>query len=128
MKKYLPAIILTLTSTPLIASAQSTSFQNLFAGFIRLISDVLIPFLFGVAFLIFVINVVRYFVIGGGNEEAREKAKSVAIYSIAAFVFLVIFWGIVNMLVNSFGIGPTNCTQPSNDYDDRPAPPDCLFP
>jgi hypothetical protein len=114
MKKYLPAILITLTSTPLIASAQSPSFQLLFTNVVKFIGSTLIPFLFGIAFLMFVINVVRYFVIGGGNEEARENAKNIATYSVAAFVFLVLFWGLVNMLVGSIGLG--GVTAPTPDY------------
>ncbi len=66
-------------------------------------TDVIIPFLFGVAFLLFVINAIRYFVIESNNEDGQEKAKSLMLYSLAAFVFLIIFWGIVELLTNSFG-------------------------
>lgn len=102
MKKILtPTIIL--AAFPFITHAQS--FQSLFGNIITFIDRVLIPFLFGMAFLFFVINVFRYFIVGGGNPDAQESAKSLATYGVAAFVFLIIFWGIVNMLISSIGIG-----------------------
>lgn len=68
-------------------------------------SDVVIPVLFGIAFLFFVINAVRFFIIGGHSEDGQEHAKSLMIYGLAAFVFLIIFWGIVELLTNSLGFG-----------------------
>jgi hypothetical protein len=110
MKKPLLVTTLVLLSLPELSHAQNSSLQILFANIPTFIDGVLIPFLFGLAFLIFVINVIRYFVIEGNNEKGRE----VAIYSIAAFVFLIIFWGIVNMFTSSSGIDGE--TQPCQDY------------
>lgn len=67
------------------------------------LSNVVIPFLLGIAFLIFVVNAIRYFVIGGSNEDAQESARSLAIYGLAAFVVIIIFWGVITMLAYSFG-------------------------
>lgn len=98
----------------MIAAAQGPSLQAFLTSTLQLINTVLIPFLFGIAFLLFVINVIRYFVAGAGNEKMREEAKNVATYSILAFVFLGIFWGIVNMLVSSIGL--ENCQPVESDY------------
>ena len=88
--------------------------QKLFENIPKFISTALIPFLFGMAFLFFVYNVIRYFVIGATNEKDRENAKNLALYSVAAFVFLIIFWGIVNMLNSSLGL--QGKIQPCSDY------------
>ena len=103
MKQYLFAITLCIF-TPALALAADPSLQKLFENILILFNTAVIPFLFGVAFLLFTINVIRYFVAGAGNKDDREKAKSVATYSVAAFVFLGIFWGIVNMLAESTGL------------------------
>jgi len=97
---------------PLVASAQTL--QVFLPSLIFFLSDIVIPFLLGIAFLFFIINVIRFFVAGGSNEEGREKAKSLAIYGIAAFVFIIIFWGIINML--SYSIGLDGYVQPIPDY------------
>lgn len=106
-------LALVLALTPLITLAQS-SLQNLMTNLLDFTSTVLIPFLFGIAFLLFVINVIRFFVIGGSNEEGQKKAKALAIYSISAFVVLIIFWGLVNILVDGLGLGGE--TQPCPDF------------
>ncbi len=67
----------------------------------------LIPFLLGIAFLVFVWNAIKYFVVNSTTDEGRENAKSLALYSVAAFIFILSFWGIVNILTD--GIGLDNC-------------------
>jgi hypothetical protein len=78
--------------------------QSLFGYVIDItdfLNEVIIPFLFGIAFLVFIYNAIRYFVIESGEEDGREKARALALYSIAAFVFLIIFWGVVSLLTES---------------------------
>ena len=97
---------------PFFAHAQSL--QVFFTNLITFINRVIIPFIVGIAFLFFIINVIRYFVIGAGNEESREKARSLAIYGVFAFVLIVVFWGIVNLLSSSIGLDGK--TAPTVDY------------
>lgn len=97
-----------------LAQTQRVSAQGLLENVLLFIQGPLTIFLFGLAFLFFVINVLRYFIIGGSNEEGRTKAKSLAIYGIAAFVFLILFYGLVNLLVNTIGLGGTE--MPCPDY------------
>ena len=117
--KYFPFLISALVLIaifPTIVFAQNL--QLFILDVMDFINFVLIPFLFGIAFLIFVVNVIRYFVIESNNQEGREKAKNVAYYSVLAFVFIIIFWGIVNTLTYSLGLGggPPPC--PDYLWDD----------
>jgi len=115
MLKYQFYLIILLASLlPATTYAEETSLQNLLTNGTEFISSVLIPFLFGIAFLFFVINVFQYFIIGGANEEGQKKAKSLVIYSLAAFIFLLIFYGLVNLLVGATGLGDE--TAPTPDY------------
>ena len=68
-----------------------------FTSFLNLV----VQFLLGLAFVLFVINAIRFFVFQGNNEDGRDKAKNLALYSVAAFVLIVVFWGVVNLLVSS---------------------------
>lgn len=88
---------------PSFAFAQE-GIQTIIVAVMGFLNAVFIPFLLGIGFLFFVWNAIRYFVIEGGNEGAREDAKNLALYSVLAFVVIVIFWGVVNMLVNSIGL------------------------
>ena len=114
-QKYLWLSLTPLFCLPSLVFAQAPSggLQLFLYNIPLFLDNVIIPFLFGIAFLVFVWNVIRFFVIEGSNEEGRKKAKDLAIYSVAAFVFLMIFWGIVNMLISSLGFYNL---QPCPDY------------
>lgn len=118
MKKYL---FLTLLLVPGVTHAQTL--LSLLQNTIIFMDSVVVPFLFGIAFLMFVINVFRFFILEGSNEDGRKKAKDLAIYSVAAFVFLIIFWGIVKIFVDSSGI--KGQTQPCPDYIQKSDPTKC---
>ena len=78
------------------------------------INNVILPLLFSIALLFFLINAARYFVIEGGDSGSRDKARLMALYGIGAFVFLVSIWAIVNMLVSGLGLRNTAADCP--DY------------
>jgi hypothetical protein len=68
------------------------------------INEILIPFIFGIGFLVFVWGMFQYFIAGGDNDEAKEKGKSLMIYAVLGFVLIIVFWGVVNMLAGSTGL------------------------
>jgi glucose uptake protein GlcU len=105
-------ILATLAVMPVPAHAQGL--QDMLTNMALFIDSSVIPFLFGVAFLVFIINAVRFFVLQSSNETGREKARNLMMYSILAFVFLIIFWGLINLLSSSLGL--EGCDAPVNDY------------
>lgn len=88
-------------------SSGPSGLQDALPAMLEFFNSALIPFLLGVAFLIFIWNAIKFFVIGGATEEGRENAKSLALYSIAAFVFILSFWGIINIFTDGFNLD--NC-------------------
>lgn len=112
--------------------------EQFIVDFVEFANNVVLPFLIGLAFLFFVVNAFRFFIVGGANEAGRENARSLAMYSILAFVFILVFWGLVNMFAQSTGLdvyGPQvsdyvelSCTAtPGNGICecDLETPPDC---
>lgn len=100
---------------PLSVSAQGVN--DYLTNFALFTNSTLIPFLFGIAFLFFVINVIRFFVVQSSNEDGREKARSLITYSVLAFVFLTIFWGMINLFTSSLGFTNISATNvPCSDY------------
>jgi succinate dehydrogenase/fumarate reductase cytochrome b subunit len=97
--------------------AHAQSLQVLFTNILVFINRAVIPFILGIAFLFFAINAIRYFVIESDTEDGREKAKNLAIYSVLAFVVILLFWGIVNLLSQSIGLEGKNAVVP--DYIQR---------
>lgn len=79
--------------------------QTFLTNVLTFLNDTIVPAILGIAFLVFLWNVVRFFIIGGSDEESQTKAKSLAQWGITAFVIIASLWGIVNMLVAGLGLG-----------------------
>jgi hypothetical protein len=84
-------------------AASKDSIQGYIIAIIRFINTTIIPVLFGLALLFFLVNAARYFILKGADAEGQEKARSLALYGIGAFVALLSLWGIVNLLVEDLG-------------------------
>ncbi len=112
MKKILFGSLLVFA--PFITLAQEQTAQTWITGVTEFLSSTVITFLLGIAFFMFVVNAVRYFIIGSTNEQGREKAKALTIYSIVGFVFIIIFWGVITLLATATGLSGTNA--PTSDY------------
>jgi hypothetical protein len=108
-------IALTLFLLPLATYAQEGgSLQGLIAGILGFINGTVIPLVLGLAFLVFLINAVRFFIIGGSSTEGQENARNLALYGIGAFVLILSLWGMVNFLAEGFGFN--NEEAPTADY------------
>ncbi|MEZ4195292.1 MAG: hypothetical protein R3B53_02770 [Candidatus Paceibacterota bacterium] len=79
-------------------------FGDLLKNILIFTNSVLIPFIIGIGFLVFVWGMFQFFIVGGSNDEAKEKGKSLMIYATLAFVIIIVFWGVVNFLVNTTGL------------------------
>jgi uncharacterized membrane protein YidH (DUF202 family) len=111
MKKigYLVGSLATL-AMPFAASAQiadsasAGEFGTLLTNILTFTNTVLIPFIIGIGFLVFVFGMFQYFIAGGANEEKKEAGKSLMIYATLGFVLIIVFWGVVNLLTESTGL------------------------
>jgi len=64
-----------------------------------------------VAVLIFVIQVVRYFVL---PNENRKEAGMYVMYSVIGFFVIFSLWGLVSVVSSTFGIGDNSTNRPQN--------------
>ena len=112
MRHIILTVLLATAPLSVLAADSIDGLVNKGTGFI---GGVLIYFLLGLATIVFLFNVTRYFIIGSGDEQGRTKAKTGAMYGIAAFVLISIMWGIVNFLVNGLGLNNSNPIKP--DYN-----------
>jgi succinate dehydrogenase/fumarate reductase cytochrome b subunit len=113
--KFKYSLFASLLLIPTVTKAQTL--QAYIPALIEFLGSTFISFLLGIAFLIFVINVVRFFIIESNNEEGRSKAKAVMTWSIIAFTLIIVFWGLINIIGTSLGFGED--TQPISDYIER---------
>lgn len=88
---------------------------NLIENLIIILNDYVTPFILGLAFLVFVWGVFKYFVLGGGDEEKQTEGKSLMIYGISAFVVMLCFYGLVQLISGAIGLG--NQASPFSDFD-----------
>ncbi len=95
-----------LVSAQLTASSSSGAgpLQTLVVNVGKFASDILIPFVIGIGFLVFVWGMFKFFILGGANDEEKEKGKSLMIYATLGFVFILVFWGIVDFVIDTFGL------------------------
>ena len=80
-------------------------FSELLSNILAFTNTVLIPFIIGIGFLVFVFGMFRYFIAGGANDEKKEQGRSLMIYATLGFVLIIIFWGAVNLIASSTGLG-----------------------
>jgi hypothetical protein len=101
-----------------LALAQSTAatggkLGTFIDSLISIIDNILVPFVFALAFIVFIYGIYQYFILGGANEEKRDAGKQLMVWGFIGFFIMVSVWGIVNVLVGTFGLGS----------DSRPALP-----
>lgn len=103
---------------PMLAFAQfnATNVQTLTNGFIQFMNGYVIPFIFALAFIVFIWGIFTYFIAGGHDEEKRGLGKNLILYGILGFFVMVSVWGLVNILTGSFQFGNNQQLQ----YPDTP--------
>jgi hypothetical protein len=95
---------------PMIASAQltqgsaNTPFGELLSNILEFSNNILIPFIIGIGFLVFVFGLFQYFILGGSNDESREKGRKLMVSATFAFVIIILFFGFINLLTTSTGL------------------------
>lgn len=72
---------------------------------IEFINSILIPLALAVAFIYLVYGIVKYFVIGGDNDDSKSAGKQMIIYSLVGFVIIFSFYGLVNLFTDFVGFG-----------------------
>ena len=101
---------------PELVYAQDATILDLTSGLVGFLTGAFFTFLLALAFLFFVINVIRYFIIGGTDDEGRKNAKALALYGVNGFVLILIFFGIVNLFTGFLGFKNSSTCIPGESY------------
>lgn len=112
MKKLLASI--SLSVLPVVAFAAEGDVYTIL-GTLQGIVNAIIPFIIGLAVLVFIYGVFN-FVTSAGDEEARAGAKQLIIWGVIGIFVMVSVWGLVNILVQTFGISDTPASAVQNPF------------
>ncbi len=88
-------------------------------NFINRILNTLLPLIIAAAVVYFIYGIATY--VMSGSDDAKAAAKDRIIYGIIGLFVMVSVWGLVNILVNTFGI--SNQTAPGNINNQLPNVP-----
>lgn len=111
LAKALPVLLL----TPMIAlgaPGDLSTVSSFMTNIVRFMNGTLVPFIFALAFLVFLWGMFQTFILGGSDEEKQAKGKQLMMYSIVGFVLMVSLWGIVNLVADGFGFNTSTIRIP----------------
>lgn len=108
--RALPAFLLAVLVMPVVTLAADApnfsggEFGNFFRALVTFMNGVLVPFVFALAFLVFIWGMFKAFILGGSDEAKQSEGKALMFYAIIGFVVMVSLWGIVNLVAEGFGL------------------------
>lgn len=98
------ALALMLVAMPALAQQSVDSIEDAGNLFTNLVTNVAVPVIFALAFIVFIWGVFWYFIAGGHDEEKRKSGKQLMLYGLLGFFIMVSVWGLVNILVGSVNL------------------------
>lgn len=101
MKKLRDLAVISSLAFPLVAAAQTI--ETILTRLQSILNQI-IPILMIIATIVFLWGVIGY-ITAGGDEEKRRDSKSYIIWGLVGLFALVAVWGIVKVLVTTFGLG-----------------------
>ncbi|MFZ1074892.1 MAG: hypothetical protein WAN50_00770 [Minisyncoccia bacterium] len=82
------------------------TFAQFVTSVVSVLSTVVVPVIFALAFAAFIWGLQDYFFLHGNDEKARASGRQFALWGILGLVVLLSVWGLVNMLLSTLGIAP----------------------
>ncbi len=94
--------IITLILIPNLSFAQNTRDLKSLATVITDYIQIAIFLILSLSILMFVYNVYKYFISGSDDVNSKKEAGLYVMWSVIGFFVMLSFWGLVNILMNSF--------------------------
>jgi len=88
-------------NNPQPSTSDARDFAWLVGEFLGII-NLLIPFIFGLALLVFLWGIASAWILGGGDSAGVESGKKIALAGIIGFVVMASLWGLVAFLRSGF--------------------------
>lgn len=84
-------------------SGENDTFSEIVNMFLCVSNKTIVPFIFAIAVLVFVIGVVRYMA-NGSDEEARKKGRDFIVWGLISMTAMVTIWGFVRIAVDALDL------------------------
>lgn len=97
---------------PLVSWAATTQNLGSVIALIASYMNKILALLMGLAVVMFVWYVIKYFILTG-NDTKRAEAAQYVMWSLIGFFVILSMWGLVNILISTFNLG-VNGTSNSN--------------
>tara|TARA_B100000745_G_scaffold291264_1_gene230872 strand:- start:16282 stop:16533 length:252 start_codon:yes stop_codon:yes gene_type:complete len=81
------------------------TFKEFVTSLINFFDTSVIPLLFAIMFFIFLWGIFQYFFIKREDPAARSEGAQFMLWGIIGFAVVISMWGLVRLLLGSFGIG-----------------------
>jgi hypothetical protein len=109
MKSIKSFFVAALLVMPLISSGAPVQAPNSFRSLVNMVNEfigLLIIFIFGLTFVVFMWGMARKWIMGGGDPENVASGKKIVMAGIIGLVVMSSIWGILRLLQSSiFGFG-----------------------
>ena len=79
------------------------SFKHWANGIFDGINAGVIPVLVGLAFVVFLFGVFKYFILHADNEESRRQGRAFIVWGLLGLVLAFSIWGVVYILLDTLG-------------------------
>lgn len=88
-----------------------TDAPSLFGFVLSIINNYIVPVIFAVAFVVFILGIYRFFIYHGGNSEKVAEGRKFVVWSILGFILMFSIWGLINIFMNTLGF--SSSTRPA---------------
>ena len=113
MKKTITKLGIALSAVlPAVAFAQQKDLKYVISLVITYFNYA-VYLIMGLAVVMFVWNILKYFIKGGDDIGAKKEAGQYVLWSVVGFFVILSFWGMVNILTNTFKL---DSSQPSGFF------------
>ena len=108
-------LLITASLLPSLVFAQYGSGQNITTvgdNIIYIINNVLVPVLFGIAFIVFLYGVAKAYIFSHGEPGEVSEGHKLILWGILGFAVMVSLWGLVNVVASTFGLNGLGAPTP----------------
>lgn len=69
-----------------------------------IINSILVPVLFGLAFIVFLWGIAKAYIFSGGDPAKVSEGHKLVLWGVVAFAVMLSLWGLVNIVTSTFGL------------------------